>query len=72
MHTARMKRRNLGLCIECGKNPLINKNHCVECRDEYRLKNRDRYRNNTKSYEWDNDSKTDDAMFYKYKFLKGR
>jgi hypothetical protein len=37
------RKRELGLCTTCGKNPLTDKHNCKECRDKKRVTSKNRY-----------------------------
>ncbi len=38
-------RKSMGLCIRCGLRPLVNKNHCITCRDRIYALQRVSYHN---------------------------
>ena len=41
-----LKKKAKGLCSWCGKEPLVNKSHCVKCSEKHRKKSRGWYRAN--------------------------
>jgi hypothetical protein len=40
----RAEKKSQGLCIQCGKKPLMTKNHCPDCVEINRVSSRNRYR----------------------------
>lgn len=40
----RAEKKSQGLCIQCGKKPLVTKNHCSDCVEINRVSTRNKYR----------------------------